>query len=432
MESYERRKRMRTEWHRAATASARAIGEEAVAGLQALVRIPSVTGDEATAQQWMADVLTAEGLEVDVWCPTLADLEGHPAFTNIANRDTAGRPNVVGRWRGTGGGRSLILNGHIDVVDPGARERWRYDPWGGVVVEDRLYGRGACDMKAGLLAAVYAVKALRHAGVRLRGDLLVESVIGEEEGGVGSLATLLRGYRAEAVVILEPSRLAVAPVAAGVALFRLTVEGLSAHSSTREYGVSALEKFIPLFQVLRELEREVNREVADPRFRRYRLPLSLNIHRLQTGGAQSMVPDRLVAEGRYGYLGRTVEEARRRFEARLAEVAAADPWLAEHPPKVEWLGAGEPSEASPELVDALVSAFHAVAGRAPDVEGVPYRSDMCILGNAEGLPTVIFGPGDVRQAHFPDESVPLAEYRRAIEVLAAFIVQWCGVEEERG
>lgn len=417
---------MADHWQGGVIEAARAIGPEAVARLATLVRIPSVTGDEAPAQRWMADAMAEAGLEVDVWCPELRELQVHPAFTDVAGRDTAGRPNVVGRWKGTDGGRSLILNGHVDVVDPGARERWRYDPWGGVVVEDRLYGRGACDMKAGLLAALYAIEAVRRAGVRLRGDLVLESVVGEEEGGAGSLAALLRGYRADAVVIPEPSRLAVVPAAAGVALFRLTVEGLSAHGSMRERGVSALEKFVPLLQALQTLEAEVNREVADPRFRRYALPLALNIHRVQAGGSQSMVPDRLVTEGRYGYLGVSASEARRRFEARLKQAAQGDPWLAAHPPRVEWLGVGEPSEAPAALVEGLAAAYRRTAGTEPVIEGVPYRSDMCILANAGGLPTVIFGPGDIDRAHFPDEHVPLGEYRLAIEALATFIVDWCG------
>jgi acetylornithine deacetylase len=408
------------------------VRQEAVAGLRELVRIPSVTGEEEPAQRWIAKRMETAGLAVDRWCPRLAELESHRAFSNIAGRDTAGRPNVVGLRRGTGGGRSVILNGHVDVVAPGAREAWTHDPWSGAVVDGRLYGRGACDMKAGLLAGLYAVKALRHAGVRLKGDVIVESVIGEEEGGVGSLATLLRGYRADAAVVLEPTRLAVSPSAAGVALFRLTVRGRTAHASQRSRGISALEKFIALHAALGALERELCAEVDDSLYQHVEAPLSLNLHHVEAGSrTESTVPGQLVASGRFGYLGMSAEAARRRFEAKLAEVAASDQWLAEHPPEVEWTsGLWDPVPAPPApIVDTLARACETATGAAPVVVGKLAGTDARILTNGGGIPSVVFGPGDNALAHFPDEHVELAEYVQAIEVLTRFLPAWCGVTE---
>lgn len=403
------------------------LGPEATDALATLVRIPSVSGDEAAAQAWMADRLRALDAELDVWEPSLAELRGHAAYSNIAERDTAGRPNVVARWRGTGGGRSLILNGHIDVVAPGAREGWHREPWSGVVEDGRLHGRGAVDMKAGLLAGLFAMTAIHRAGVRLRGDVLFESVIAEEEGGVGTLATLLRGHRADAALVLEPSHLTLATSAAGVALFRVIVEGKIAHGSRRTLGVSAFEKFLPLHAALRVLEAEVNSEVNDPLFAAYDTPLSLNIHRVEALGSGSSVPDRLVAEGRFGYLGTDAATARRRFEAALA-TAAADPWLRDHPPRVEWTpGVWDPVPAAPpELVGAFQTSFRGATGA--DVTLLPKiaGTDARILTHAGRLPTVVFGPGDPVMSHFPDESVSIDEYLTSIRAIAAFVLEWCG------
>src|SRR3954452_16624344 len=178
---------------------------ETVDRLQELVRIPSVTGDEHDVQVAIARQMSDLRLEIDQWEPDVDQLaafaEDVGAFASLA-----GRPNVVGRWRSSGSGRSLILNAHIDTVEPGEREQWTFDPFGGEVIDGKLYGRGSCDMKAGLVAELIAVRALQSLGIEPGGDVLIESVISEEDGGAGSLATILRGYTADAAIITEPTQ----------------------------------------------------------------------------------------------------------------------------------------------------------------------------------------------------------------------------------
>lgn len=401
---------------------------EAAAALSDLVRLQSTSGNEASAQAWIEQRLRSLDLEPDVWVPDLAECQAHSAYSDISRRDTAGRPNVVARWRGAGNGRSLILNGHVDVVGTGARDRWTRDPWDGALEAGYIHGRGSVDMKAGLVAEIYALAVLRLAGLRPRGDVIVESVIGEEEGGVGTLATLLRGYRADAALVAEPTGLTLAPSAAGISLFKVLVEGRAAHGSRRTLGVSAFEKFLPIHAALRGLEAELNAEVGDPLFLRFELPLSLNFHHIEAVGQGSSVADVLVAEGRFGFLGRAAV-ARSRFETAVAGAAERDDWLRDHPPRVEWLpGAWEPVPlAPPELIGTFQRSFRRARGRETDLVPKVAGTDARLLTQVGGIPTIVFGPGDFALAHFPDERVPTEQLFQAISVIAHFVVEWCGL-----
>jgi acetylornithine deacetylase len=206
-----------------------ALAPELVEFARSLVRIPSVSGNEQAAQRAIAAKYEAFGLETEIVPSVREELESHPAFSDDAI-PFVDRLNVIGRWRGRGGGRSLIVNGHMDVVPPGDAAKWTRDPWGGEIEGDRLYGRGACDMKSGLASAVFAVRALQSVGVQLAGDVLLQSVIGEETGGVGTLTTIIRGYRADGCIIAEPMDLRIAPVQTGALTFRITVHGKGAHA----------------------------------------------------------------------------------------------------------------------------------------------------------------------------------------------------------
>jgi acetylornithine deacetylase len=221
-----------------------------------LVQIPSISGsdEENAAQAHMADLLARGGLDVDHWPIDVDDLSTRPDFpgTEVDRREAWG---LVGRLAGSGDGATLMLNGHIDVVPIGDPDAWSGAAFTGDVRDGRLWGRGACDMKAGLIAAHWAVQAIRTSGVRLRGDVLVASVQGEEDGGLGTYALLERGWRADACVIPEPTDLDIVPANAGALTFRLRIRGHATHASRRTDGVSVVEKFIPVWHALQELER---------------------------------------------------------------------------------------------------------------------------------------------------------------------------------
>lgn len=392
-----------------------------------LVRIPSLGGEETPAQERMAERLEEAGLEVETWPIDFENLARHPAYSAEIER-TQGL-GVIGSLGENDGGRSLVLNGHVDVVPTGDPAGWSVAPFAGLHENGRIWGRGAVDMKGGLLAAVFAARAIRDAQVPLRGRLLVASVVGEEDGGAGTLALLERGLEADGAVVMEPTDLAVAPAQAGAANFRLTVPGRAAHGCVREEGVSAIESFLPLHRAILELEQQRNTELRHPLFKRYRLPWPISIGTVAAGDWPSSVPERLVAEGRYGVaIGEEMAAAREEFEAALMEAAAADPWLAEELPDITWWGGQfDPAETDVEdpLVVELISAFADVSGAPPSIEGVPYGSDLRLLVREGGIPTALFGPGNVRGAHRADESLAVADLVTATRVLALLALRFC-------
>ncbi|HET7094573.1 MAG TPA: ArgE/DapE family deacylase, partial [Thermomicrobiales bacterium] len=343
----------------------------------------------------------------------------------------AGRPNVVGVARGRGG-RSLILNGHIDTVEIGEPSQWQIDPLGGEIVDGRLFGRGACDMKAGVATNLFALAALRRVGLTPRGDVIVESVISEEDGGAGALATVVRGITADAAVITEPTRRAIVAAHGGALMFRLRVAGRSAHACVRDEGVSAIEVFARLHQGLLAFEAQRNREIDHPLYRPIANKIPINIGTVRAGSWPSSAPEWLVAEGRAGLVpGETLPVFKEQFSAEVARLAATDPWLRDNPPKVEWLtGQFAPSEVAIDspLVRAMANAHAAVNGSPPAIEAATYGADMRHFVNVGGIPCVMYGAGDVRLAHAPNESIALDDVERAIEAIALLIATWCGVD----
>lgn len=398
-----------------------------------LVRIPSISGtdEENDAQAFLAGVLDGAAFDVDHWRIDLDALGDDPEFPGMeVERSEAW--GLVGRRPGTGDGAALMLNGHIDVVPIGDPDAWETPPFAAQVRDGQLHGRGSCDMKAGMVAALWAAEAIRIARVQLRGDLLMASVQGEEDGGLGTFATLRRGWRADACVIPEPTSLATIPANSGALTFRLRVHGSATHAARRTDGVSAIDKFWPIWHALADLEQR-RHEVVDPRMTRWALAHPLSIGTVRAGDWASSVPDLLVAEGRMGVaLDEPVADARQALEDAVAEVCAADPWLRDHPVSVEWWGgqfASGALSADSDLVDRVARAHRRATGieQDPDVYGAPYGSDLRLLTGLGGVATVQYGPGDAKLAHGPFESVPLTEVVTTAQTLAVLALGICGV-----
>jgi acetylornithine deacetylase len=397
-----------------------------------LVGVPSVSGSDAEheVQAVVADDLARDGLEIDHWALPLDALAADPRFpgVEVPRREAWG---VVGRLPGRGDGASLLLEGHIDVVPPGDLDAWSHpDPFSGRIEEGLLHGRGACDMKAGVIAARWAVRALRRSAVPLRGDVLLATVAGEEDGGLGTFGLLERGWRADACVVPEPTGLDLVPACAGALTFRLRIRGRAVHASRRTDGVSAIEKLGPVLRALRDLEAARNAHV-DPLMRRWAVAYPIELGTVTAGDWSSSVPDLLVAEGRLGVaLDEEVGEARQALELALAEASSADLWLRQHPVEVEWWGGQFAScrlAPGSDLVDRVGAAHGQVATASPAVWGAPYGSDLRLLAGLGGIPTLHYGPGDSARAHGPDESVPLAEMATTARTLAALALDVCGV-----
>lgn len=412
----------------AIAAAVRELRPEIVETLQALVRIPSQTGSEGDAQEAVARLMREHGLAVDVWEPDAAALAPHAEFVTIG-AGFAGRPNVAGAWAGSGGGRSLILNGHIDTVELGDPAAWSVPPLSGAVIGDRLFGRGSCDMKGGLVGNLFALTALRRAGVEVAGNVVVQSTVSEEDGGAGALAAVLRKYVADGALISEPTNLAIVPAQGGSMMFRLRVPGLSAHACVRDEGVSAIENFSYLHRGLLEFEARHNAEIAHPLYAGMRNKAPLNVGKVTGGSWPSSVPESLVAEGRAGFVpGEELAAFKTRLTAEVGALADAHPWLREHRPSLEWLpGQFVPADIPPDapLVTELARAWQDVTGAPATIEAVTYGADMRHFVHVGNTPCLMFGAGDVRQAHAPDESIPLPDLFTAVAATAVFVAGWC-------
>lgn len=397
--------------------------------LRELVAVPSVGGTaaESEAQHLVAGWLRTMGAETDVWAIDLVDAAtADDAPGQEVVRDEAW--GVVGTLGGAGE-PGLVLCGHTDVVPPGDPALWPGDPFVPRLAGGVLHGRGTCDMKGGLVAALAAARAVAAAGVPLRRPLAVHSVVGEEDGGLGAWATLRRGHRGAACIIPEPTAGAVMTANAGALTFRLGLTGLAAHGAMRDQGVSTVELFGHVHAALRRFEASRQRDVE--RFAGTALPYGLSIGTVHAGDWSSTVPDRLVAEGRYGVqVDEPVEAARAAFEAAVAAACAEHPWLADHPARVEWVGGAFASGRLPQgskLLPAVRAAVVDTGRAAPAERFVPAGTDLRLYA-AAGVPTLHYGPGDLGLAHSPREQVPVADLGHVARVLALTALRQCTVE----
>ncbi|KUM84145.1 MULTISPECIES: ArgE/DapE family deacylase [Streptomyces] len=396
-------------------ASALAAVDEAVIArlLLELLAVPSVTGSaaESELQHVLARHMERLDLDVDLWSMNLSELRAHPRFPGgEAPRTEAW--GLVGGTRPRVDGPSLILQGHVDVVPPGDLARWEGDPFRPRVTGDVVHARGACDMKAGVVAILAALTAIRTAGARLRGRLSAHFVVSEEDGGLGAFGTLERGHTGDACIITEPTSGAFMTANAGALTFRIEVPGRATHGSTRYVGVSAVDAYLPIHRALARLEARRNTDV-DPLMSEYPIPYPLSVGTVRAGDWASSVPDLLVAEGRLGVrLGEDPAQARTELETCVAEACTDDPWLRSHPARVTWPGGQFASGRLPagHPLAALLGDAHAevTGGPRPSERGAPYGSDLRLYSGA-GIPTLQYGPGDVRLAHGPQERVHVGE-----------------------
>jgi acetylornithine deacetylase len=392
-----------------------------------LVRIPSVTGDEGAVQDLAASLLADIGLAVERIEPPLDAVRADPDWPG----DEMPRerlPIVFGRL-GRPGGRRLVLVGHVDVVPTGDLATWTHDPWAGELDGDRLYGRGAVDMKGGVASILGAVRALVGAGLadQLQGEVLVAIVPSEEDGGQGMLAAIRAGATGDMAVITEPTGLDVVIAHAGAITFKLTVPGRAAHASVRREGISALDKLQVFVRALEADETARNAAETDPLMTAHGLPYATIIGKVSGGVWASSVIDKLEVEGRYGVkLGQSWRDAERDLQRCIDDANESDPFLREHPAIVELTGGRfSSSRVAPDhaLPVGLAAAVRDVLRREPELGGEPYGADMRLLVNEGNTPTVIFGPGDKRVAHSADEWVSLDEVASCARVLAAWLVR---------
>jgi acetylornithine deacetylase len=403
---------------------------------QDLVRIPSISGEEYEVQKRVHKELDRMDLSPEMFNPEEKKLRKHKDFfetTSFTKYGYEDRPNVAGILKGTGGGRSICLSGHVDVVSPEPLNKWTRDPWSGDVVNGNIHGRGAGDMKAGVAAMIFAVRALQENGVRLKGAVQVESTIEEEDGGVGGVL-YMREVRpkTDAAFVPEPGNLAISVASAGVMYFRVTVRGVPAHAATAHYGVNAVQKMMPVIDAIQSLHESRQARISysyaesDPRMKGK--ATTINIGVIRAGDWPSTVPAECAIECRIGFPpGETRKEVMKQVEAAVQDVAKRDDWLRGNMPVVEWFGwKARPHELDPtnDFVQLVRQNVIDVAGREPAFMGGSAGLDTRFFVH-HGVPALTCGPYAER-IHSFDEVVSIESVVQTAQVIAKTMLEWCG------
>ncbi len=408
-----------------------ALRGDTVSMLSELVALPSLLGDEAAAQDWMAERMRSMRLQVDRFDIDEARLRSHRGWSPSLI-SYHGRPNVVGVHRpSTVQGKSLILNGHIDVVPVGNASMWSTPPFQPRVEGDRLYGRGAADMKAGLIANLNAMRALQSLGLEPAAPVFFQSVIEEECTGNGALACLVQGYHADAAVITEPGGNSILVGQLGVMWLSIEVTGVPVHAMVAHTGTNAIDAASELFVELKLLEREWN----EPK-RRHALwcshehPINFNLGRLAGGEWPSSVATTARADIRLSfYPDMSREEVRRLVEERLAE--AHNAMSARESIRYQVIYQGFQSEgciidAAQPVVTELARCHRDVTGEEVALVVGTGTTDARSFNLYGPIPATCYGPSGA-SIHGIDEWVSIDSTMRCTEVLARFISRWCGV-----
>ncbi len=397
-----------------------------------IVRSPSLRGDEQPAQDLMAAAMRERGLAVDAWRIDVDTIRNLPGFSPVdVSYDHAS--TVVGAWRAPDPrGRSLILNGHIDVVPTGPLEMWSEPPFAPQVADGWMHGRGAGDMKSGLCSTLFAFDAIRRAGYRPTGDIYFQSVIEEECTGNGALACLARGYRADAALIPEPMREQLLRAQVGVIWFQVKLRGFPVHAAYATTGANAIESAYALFPPLHAMaERWNERRHEVEHFGHLDHPINLNIGKIAGGDWASSVPAWCTFDVRVAtYPGQDLGDARREIEATLRDAARAIPFLANSPPEIHWNGfqaEGYVLQGAAEAEATLDAAHRAVFGADLGRITCTGTTDARFFGLYAGIPGLVYGPM-AENIHGFDERVDMESLRRTTQAMALFIAGWCGLE----
>ena len=403
--------------------------------LAELVRFPSTRGNEGPLQDWLAGQMTRRGFEVDRF--TIADvpLSAH-AKASPMTTDPARSLQVVGAHRAVRPkGRSLILQGHVDVVPEGPASMWTDPPFSATVRDGRMYGRGAWDMKSGVSAMLFALDALAAAGLEPASDVIVQTVTEEESTGNGALATLLRGYRADAVLIPDSTGGVLTRAHTGTMWFRLRVEGVPVHVAVAQAGSNAILSAYHLIQALIRHTAALNAAAkGHPWYDGVADPIKFNPGIIRGGDWASSTPSWCEVDCRLGLMpGTEVAAAQAAVERAVAEAARSAPFLANNPPTVTWngfLADGFVLEPGSDAEAVLATAHQAVFGEALETRASTAVNDTRFYGLYYGIPALCYGAKGFG-AHAFDEHVDLASLKGLTLTIALFVAEWCGVSEAR-
>ena len=409
--------------------------DELVALLQDLVRIPSVSGEELAVQKRLYQELERMDLGPEMFYPDEKELRKHKDFfetTSFVKYGYEDRPNVGGLLKGSGGGRSLCLSGHVDVVSPEPLNQWTRDPWSGDVIGDEVHGRGAGDMKAGVAAMIFAVKAIQTAGITLKGDVQVETTIEEEDGGVGGVLYMRTVKpKTDAAFVPEPSTLTITVASAGVMYFRVIVPGLPAHAARAHFGVNAIQKMMPIIEAIQNLHKDrqarIHYKYAETDPNNIGRSTTINIGTIKAGDWPSTVPGSCTIDCRIGFPpGETNEEVMKQVEEVVMDAAKKDNWLKDNHPIIEWFGwKARPHELDPsnEFVQHVRQSVIDIVGHETGYIGGSAGLDTRYFVH-NGTPALTCGP-HAERIHSFDEVVNIESTVVTSQIIAKTLLDWC-------
>jgi acetylornithine deacetylase len=429
--------------------------DESIEFLRSLVRNPTPEGEGEGLQEGLIPLYRETGADItDLFTLDIEQLSRHPGFSPIthelSSRPIDQKPILVGRFPGQGNGRSLMFYGHLETAtphwEPATVERLKHPPFDAVIDDGKIYGRGAYNMKAGMAAAMMAVRAMRRARIRLAGDVLIHSNLDEDTGSNGALATVLRGYTADAGINPEPTGLWICPATGGPLWFRIVVRGVAAFAGVSYAGVNAIEKGFKVYEAIRSFELMRQADVHHPLFDQLPNPVSTSVGVFRAGNWPANVPEVVTIEGRTGCIpGEDFGKVREAFERQISAVAVADPWLRHHPPEVQWLAHWEACETPTDhpFVKDCTTVFRQVTNSEPIVCAKTAGNDMTKFVTYGKIPSVNLGPCGgpfiyKRKVDLmtqssplviePDEYVEIESYITLIKIYASVMASWCGVQ----
>lgn len=401
-----------------------------IALTQEMVRRPSQNG-EGEVVKFVADWWRERGIEPDVWEPQIKELASHSGFVDV-DYDYEGRPNLVVMLKGSGGGHSLALNGHTDVV-PVEPVPWQHgDPFGGQYVDGKIFGRGSVDMKGGLALGMIVIDALLECGIQLKGDLQMQFVVDEENGGNGTLAAILRGYRSDATIFIESTMADTAMVSSrGAQFFRITVPGVEGGIEYQAVLPNAIQKATLLFQAVEAYAAWRVSQADHPLYAWDPTRIPAAICKIQAGSWPSTFAAKCVMEGSLECLpGEDIDQVKEAFRTYLLEASRKDAWLTEHPPVIEWFGlrfeAGETSLEHP-FIKQLTQTYQGMTGRKLETLGGG-GSDLRLPVLYADSASILLGPTG-GAIHATDEYVDVDSMMQMAQVFGKLILDWCEIKE---
>ncbi|MCK0148520.1 ArgE/DapE family deacylase [Marivita sp. S6314] len=407
--------------------------DQQIAFTQDLIRFPSTRGQEHAVQEFVYDALKQRGYAMTQFPMDRAAIERHEGGGKFSV-DHSDAPIVIGTYSPLETrGKSLILQSHTDVVPTGPRDMWRFDPFDPQIDGDWLYGRGGADMKAGHAAMIFAMDALKSAGLAPAARVEIQSVVEEESTGNGALMTYLNGHTADAVLIPEPEEEMLVRANVGTLWFEIELRGVPVHVREMGEGASAIDAAYRVIAALREIEERWNAERhKHPYFNDLEHPINLNIGKIEGGDWGSSVPAWCRFQCRIAiYPGTSAADAAAEIENHLSQFVKTDRYLSDNPPKVTFNGffaegyVQEPGSAAEEV---LARAHHAATGQPLKSFTTPGYLDCRVYRLYNNIPSLCYGPIS-ENIHGFDERVSLSSVRRITSAMALFIAEWCGTVE---